>query len=119
MGWANCGEDKRGRPIGYAHQATCDYPGCDELIDRGLGYACGEYHGAETNPPTNAEICDKYFCSNHRSIVEAITEGEGCELRLVEVCLDCYAKAPTCRVCGFRSWALSDGYCHDCAEALK
>lgn len=35
MGWANCGTDDLGRPIGYAHAATCDEPGCSKEIDRG------------------------------------------------------------------------------------
>jgi hypothetical protein len=47
MGWANCGEDSRGRPIGYAWEATCDRPGCNAKIDRGLAYACGGMHGNE------------------------------------------------------------------------
>lgn len=60
MGWANCGEDSRGRPIGYAHPATCDHPGCGAKIDRGLSYACGGMHGDD-------EIsCERYFCEEHR-----------------------------------------------------
>lgn len=59
MGWANCGEDSNGRPIGYAHEATCDHPGCDEEIDRGLGYACGEMHGEDEMS------CERYFCDKH------------------------------------------------------
>jgi len=42
MGWANCGTDSNGRPIGYAHEATCDHPECNAAIHRGLSYACGE-----------------------------------------------------------------------------
>ena len=45
MGWADCGDDSKGRPIGYGFTATCDYPGCDNEIDRGLSYACGGMHG--------------------------------------------------------------------------
>lgn len=64
MGWANCGEDSEGRPIGYAHPATCDHPGCDAKIDRGLSYACGGMHGT-------AEFdCEKYFCGKHMLIKE-------------------------------------------------
>lgn len=59
MGWASCGDDSRGRPIGYAHRGTCDAPGCTHLIDRGLSYACGGMHGeADT-------YCEGYFCSRH------------------------------------------------------
>jgi hypothetical protein len=58
MGWANCGSDSRGRPIGYAHEATCDEPGCTESIDRGLAYACGGMHGEMPG-------CEDYFCPKH------------------------------------------------------
>lgn len=34
-------------PIGYAWEATCDHPGCEKQIDRGLAYACGGMHGNE------------------------------------------------------------------------
>lgn len=68
MGWGDCGEDSKGRPIGYVHEATCDHPGCDKKIDRGLSYACGDMHG-ETEYG-----CEKYFCSEHR---ENIVEDEG------------------------------------------
>lgn len=61
MGWANCGTDSRGRPIGYAHAGTCDEPGCSEVIHRGLAYACGGMHGDD-------EIsCEGYFCDAHLS----------------------------------------------------
>lgn len=62
MGWANCGTDSHGRPIGYAHAATCDAPGCTESIDRGLAYACGGMHG--DNDPEGS--CEGYFCEAHR-----------------------------------------------------
>ena len=59
MGWADCGVDSNGRPIGYAFEATCDYPGCTATIDRGLAYACGGMHGE------NGDDCEGYFCYNH------------------------------------------------------
>lgn len=60
MGWANCGYDSQGRPIGYAHEANCDHPECEERIDRGLSYVCGSMHGDD-------EVsCEKYFCRKHR-----------------------------------------------------
>ena len=58
MGWANCGTDEYGRPIGYAWPAVCDYPGCDRRIDRGLGYVCGTMHGGEDG-------CGRYYCDTH------------------------------------------------------
>ena len=59
MGWAHCGTDDAGRAIGYAIAATCDEPGCDAEIDRGLSYACGGMHGALEF------ACDQYFCDSH------------------------------------------------------
>lgn len=58
MGWANCGTDSEGRPIGYAHEGKCDY-GCGNAIDRGLSYACGEMHGQLEYG------CEGYFCPEH------------------------------------------------------
>lgn len=58
MGWADCGTDSRGRPIGYAFEATCDEPGCEENIDRGLSHACGGMHGEDSS-------CEGYFCPAH------------------------------------------------------
>jgi hypothetical protein len=66
MGWANCGHDSKGRPIGYAHAATCDHPECNALIDRGLSYACGGMHGQ------NEHDCDGYFCGAHLECVELV-----------------------------------------------
>ena len=78
MGWANCGNDKNGRPIGYAHEAVCDHPGCNEKIDRGLSYACGGMHGEDEYG------CDKYFCSAHLSNWVETDSGE-----IVRVCDEC------------------------------
>lgn len=59
MSGGNCGNDKDGRPVGYAVQAGCDYPGCTAKIHRGLSYVCGGEHGG------GEEGCGKYFCSAH------------------------------------------------------
>jgi len=59
MGWADCGTDSKGRPIGYAFAATCDYEGCETEIDRGMGYACGGQHGE------GEHFCELYFCASH------------------------------------------------------
>lgn len=61
MGWAFCGEDDLGRPIGYGVEATCDFEGCDEKIDRGLGYCCGSMHNGD-----NDDGCGRYFCGAHQ-----------------------------------------------------
>lgn len=82
MGWANCGEDSKGRPIGYAHTGTCDHPGgCTEEIYRGINYACGGMHGADENS------CEGYFCGVHRRVVVK----DGVTLHL---CLACAANIP-------------------------
>ncbi|HET99716.1 hypothetical protein LCGC14_0274250 [marine sediment metagenome] len=63
MGWAYCGEDDLGRPIGYCAEACCDFENCYAVIDRGLSYACGGMHGdvgAEGEP-----ACRRYFCEHH------------------------------------------------------
>lgn len=78
MSWANCGEDSRGRPIGYAHAGKCDHPGCNKKINRGLSYACGDMHG-ETEFG-----CEKYFCDEHRS--NCVEDSDG---RIVRVCGEC------------------------------
>lgn len=58
MGWA-VGEFE-GRDIGYGVPAICDHPECDERIDRGLGYICGngEPYGGEDG-------CGLFFCMEH------------------------------------------------------
>ena len=65
MGWADCGVDSRGRPIGYAFRARCDEPGCHARIERGLASACGGMHGA------GAHYCEGYFCGEHLVFVDA------------------------------------------------
>ena len=77
MGWADCGTDSKGKPIGYAHSATCDHPGCDAKIDRGLAFACGGMHGEDEYS------CEGYFCHKHRR--GFIEDGD----RIVSVCADC------------------------------
>lgn len=84
MGWGNCGTDSKGRPIGYVFPATCDHPGCDAQIDRGLSYACGGTHGEDEHS------CEQYFCSTHRPVVieteydECISICQGCAGALIE-----------------------------------
>lgn len=77
MGWANCGTDSIGRPIGYAHDGTCDHPGCDAPIHRGLSYKCGLMHGSDV------DHCEGYFCPEHLRTPydedgEPMTDGQRC-----------------------------------------
>ena len=68
MGWSDCGDDSKGRPIGYAFRAPCDFEGCETEIDRGLAYACGGMHG-DDDPHGS---CEGYFCGGH-------LYGHGCD----------------------------------------
>jgi len=68
MGWADCGVDSNGRPIGYAFRATCDQSGCDAKIDRGLAYACGDMHGEGSEEGDT--YCEKYFCYDHLKLTD-------------------------------------------------
>ena len=48
-----------GREAGYNVPATCDEPGCNAEIDRGLAYLCGEMPGG------GDDCCGDYFCYAH------------------------------------------------------
>ena len=99
MGWAHCGNDSTGRPIGYAIEATCDHVGCDEQIWRGVDSACGGMHGEAEH------TCERYFCEEHREYIDVgcIAGGYGARVCLacakhwnvghVPVCMQCCAKA--------------------------
>lgn len=66
MGWS-IGYDRRWkRDIGYGVPATCDHPGCNTEINRGLGYVCKDQQ------PHGGDGCGLYFCSQHLSC-------DGCE----------------------------------------
>lgn len=92
MGWAFCGEDTKGRSIGYGVPATCDHPGCTEKIDRGLGYACGAMHGIDD--PLGS--CEGYFCGKHQIYSDHVMEGEG-----GFVCFACAERAKTDKTYGY------------------
>ena len=83
MGWAFCGPNRHGQDTGYGVSATCDEPGCDARIDRGLGYLCGgNYYLHDTE-----ETCAKYYCSEHLVYAE-VTDEDG-EKRYLQVCSRC------------------------------
>lgn len=86
MGWGY-DIDRNGREVGYSIQATCDWPGCTKVIDRGLGYACGGDHDE------GEAGCAGYYCGQHRQGYRRLTCGVS---RTVEVCNDC-AKPPSKR----------------------
>ncbi len=47
-----------GRDVGYGVPATCEYPTCKAIIDRGLSYACGGFPDSEYG-------CGLFFCGKH------------------------------------------------------
>ena len=59
MGWQIGYDHNRDRDIGYGVPATCDHPGCNAKIDRGLAHVCGgEHYGGDRG-------CGLYFCGDH------------------------------------------------------
>jgi hypothetical protein len=69
MGWAY-GTNAQGREIGYGVEATCDKDGCDDQIDRGVDYVCGDMHDG------GKYGCGRYFCGDHLLFTDA---GQLCE----------------------------------------
>lgn len=59
MGWSIGHDDNWNRDIGYGVPATCDFPGCDEKIYRGLVHVCG------SDPYGGEHGCGLYFCEKH------------------------------------------------------
>jgi len=60
MSWSIGYDNRWKRDIGYGVPAWCDYPGCNEKIDRGLAHVCGgEPYGGEHG-------CGLYFCGKHQ-----------------------------------------------------
>jgi hypothetical protein len=60
MGWSIGYDSKWDRDIGYGVPAICDFPGCENEIDRGLSYVCG------SDPYGGDRGCGLYFCEEHR-----------------------------------------------------
>jgi hypothetical protein len=72
MGWSIGYDEAWKRDIGYGVPATCDHPGCNEEIHRGLSYVCGgEPYGGDRG-------CGLYFCAEHLHYAERIG-GQFCE----------------------------------------
>jgi hypothetical protein len=61
MGWSIGYDNNWSRDIGYGVPAYCDFPDCNEKIDRGLSYVCG---GQQPYGGDNG--CGLYFCEEHR-----------------------------------------------------
>lgn len=83
MGWAY-GKNLEGRDIGYGVEATCDHPGCEAKIDRGLSYLCG---GPKWE---SGEGCGKYFCDDHLGYhFRANDDDEDGEEMSCQLCEEC------------------------------
>jgi hypothetical protein len=67
-----------GREAGYAVPDMCNEEGCDEKIDRGLSYLCGDVPGGDEYG------CGGYFCWGHLFI----GSGADCEGQ----CKRCYER---------------------------
>lgn len=81
MGWAY-GENNNGREIGYGVEAICDWPGCEEEIDRGVGNCCGGLDGTSNAGMDGEPYCGGFFCEHHMNF---------------DVCLRCVRKCPDCK----------------------
>lgn len=81
MGWSGPMPNAQGRMVGYAVEAVCDDPACEEEIDRGLAFVCGSMHdGGEHG-------CGGYFCFSHLYYVKV--NGE-----MVQLCKRCRDLTP-------------------------
>lgn len=75
---------------GYGVPATCEYPTCRRVIDRGMSYACG-------GEPFSELGCDRYFCEKHKEYTcwkrdgtdEKCDHEDDCKCECVEVCERC------------------------------
>lgn len=77
------------RFAGYGVPAICEYPKCNEEIDRGVSYACG-------GEPNSEYGCDRYFCSKHLNYTyynpstgKKCRHKKDCECDFIEVCEKC------------------------------
>jgi hypothetical protein len=76
------GHNNNGREIGYGVEATCDWPGCEEAIDRSIGNCCGGIDGIGNAGMDGEAYCGDFFCEKHMSF---------------DVCLKCVRKCPDCK----------------------
>lgn len=79
---------------GYGVPAVCEYPDCNEEIDRGISYTCG-------GEPFSEHGCDRYFCGKHRKFKQWnfktgawCKHKNDCECDYAEVCERCAENKP-------------------------
>ncbi|MFG3488539.1 hypothetical protein [Streptomyces sp. NPDC047972] len=61
MGYGSYTIQRNGETIdaGYGIDTTCEEPGCDADIDRGLAHLCGKHPGGDEHG------CGGYYCAKH------------------------------------------------------
>ena len=101
MGWSIGYDGNWGRDIGYGVPATCDFPGCNEKIDRGLAFVCGsDPHGGDYG-------CGLYFCPEHFKY----RKPHGSD-RNIQLCPRCYNRnkpyEPKPEIREWLEWKLKD-----------
>lgn len=79
---------------GYGVSAICEYPNCNEEIDRGISFACG-------GEPFSEHGCDRYFCSKHLHYTyfnpetgKKCRHKNDCECETINVCERCMDNKP-------------------------
>lgn len=79
-----------GKQAGYMIEATCEHPGCDQPIDRGLSFACGRDVGDQ-----GGCSCEGYFCEKHLYVVETLPDTHArTELgQYTQLCAQCVSQA--------------------------
>ncbi|MEU6674823.1 hypothetical protein [Streptomyces sp. NPDC046925] len=77
MGYGSYTVTRNGERIeaGYLVDAECDKEGCDEAIDRGLAYLCGQTPGGDEYG------CGFYFCGHHMTVDQLC---EACSAKATE-----------------------------------
>lgn len=74
MGYASYTIQRNGEAIeaGYGIDATCEEPGCDADIDRGLAHLCGQQPGGDEHG------CGGYYCAKHLFMGPSDETGDLC-----------------------------------------
>jgi hypothetical protein len=86
MGYSIYFDSRRNRDLGYGVPAVCDHPDCENEINRGLSYLCGDqpYTGGEHG-------CSLYFCGEHKSYHTTVIGGDehDCDVPNCQLCERC------------------------------
>lgn len=82
-----------GREAGYGVSSTCEAGECEEKIDRGLAYLCGQMPGGDEHG------CGGYFCYEH--LLEGYVADEQPRRFVAAPCSLC----PTC----YARWEAAEG----------